>query len=103
MSTKVKLTKAQRAQQLVEEHVKCNVTGLISVLCQYNDDEALYLMGGEEDYLAYEVWCVSEWLAERLKRHEHRVVRCWNQHYWARGATGQSIKLDDVIKKIAEE
>jgi hypothetical protein len=96
-------TKAEKAKSIVHAHVVTNVTGLVSLLAQYNDEEALLLMGGEEDYPAYEVWEVSDWLAGQLKRREHRVTRLGTKYYWARGATGQSIYMDNVIANIARE
>lgn len=47
-----------RANEMVTEHVKCNVTGLVSALVEHDDADALELMGSGdgEAYSAYEVW-----------------------------------------------
>lgn len=95
-------------EQIAREHVMCNVTGLISELCEYGDEWASDLMHGDIEssqaaYDAYEVWIVSHWLARQLKNHDHRVAERGYQHYWARGASGQAISMDTVIEDIAKE
>ncbi len=98
---------ARRPQQIVEQHVLASVTDLVTTLAEHDDDWARELLCGdpnnEEEDPAYEVWKVSEWLARQLTQRGHRVRELWmGNHYWARGATGQAIKLDDVIEEIAK-
>jgi len=60
----------------------------------------------ESDQLAYdaqEVWCVSEWLAGKLRKHSARVQKVGSEHYWARRNTGPAVFLDSVIQKIVRE
>ncbi len=97
-----------KAEKLVREHVKCNVTGLISALVEHDDDDARDLMYGDPEsdvqaYDAMEVWCVSDWLARQLAKRGHRVKSWWGEDYWARGGTGQAIYMDNVIQDIAKE
>ena len=51
----------------------------------------------------YEFWSVSDWLYDKLKEKGEIVFECLDFNVWGRQATGQAIKLDDVIQKIAEE
>src|SRR5262245_29056287 len=99
--TKKETVLRERAEKITREHVKCNVTGLISALVEHDDDDARDLMYGDPEsatlaYDAYEVWIVSHWLANQLRKHDHRVAERGYQHYWARGATGQAIAMDTV-------
>ena len=93
----------RRPQQIVEQHVLCNVTGLINMLVEYDDEDARELMygHGEDDEGALEVWAVTKWLADKLIARDHRVHQIWGQYYWARCATGQAIRMDSVIEEIA--
>ena len=95
---------SRRPQQIVEQHVLANVTGLISSLVEYDDDDARELLYGTSDdaYEALEVWAVTGWLADKLIARDHRVHQWGNTYYWARGATGQRIVMDDVIEEIAK-
>ena len=51
----------------------------------------------------YEFWSVSDWLYNKLKEKGEIVFECLDFNVWGRQTTGQAIKLDDVIQKIAEE
>lgn len=93
--------------QIVDRHVHCNVTGLVSELIDCDSDLGREMMyGSPEDeqraYDAMEVWLVSHWLAARLRERGHRVVECWYQSYWARGASGGAVLRDPVIQQIAQ-
>ena len=96
-------------EDIVRMHVHCNVTGLVAALADEHGDEwAWDLMYGNEDfatraYDALEVWIVSHWLGNQLRKHDHRVAELSYQYYWARGATGQNISMDPVIQDIAKE
>ena len=96
----------RRPQQIVEQHVLASVTDLVTTLAEHDDWARELLYGdpsNEEEDAAYEVWKVSEWLARQLTQRGHRVRELWmGNHYWARGATGQAIKLDNVIEEIAK-
>lgn len=97
-----------KCRDLVNDHVKCNVTPLIVALAEYGDEWAWDLLHGnpegpEEVYPAYEVWVVSSWLAMMLQKHKHRTDALAQTDYWARGATGQAICLDTVIEEIVRE
>lgn len=57
----------------------------------------------EESYNEpYEWWFVTDWFAEKLQEHGEMVIRGWH-NIWGRTCTGQSIILDWVVGKIAEE
>jgi hypothetical protein len=97
-----------KAEQIVADHVRCNVTGLVSQLVEHDAEIGWDLMYGdtESSQLAYdasEVWCVSDWLAGQLRSHSNRVLEVGGQHYWARRTTGQGVERDTVIQRIAGE
>lgn len=50
-----------------------------------------------------EHWVVSEWLANKLRKHGEKVQNLGNLEVWARTTTGQSIYTDGVIQLIASE
>ena len=49
----------------------------------------------------YEYWAVSSWLAEKLKERGEIVIDSYPD-IWGRQTTGQAIKLDGVIRSIAQ-
>src|SRR5512145_684814 len=52
----------------------------------------------------FEHWIVSDWLANKLKEHGHKVMRdFFGMTIWCRPTTGQAIMLDGVISEICEE
>ncbi len=94
-------------EDITREHVKCNVTGLVQLLFEDHNEWAVDMMCGDVEsstlaYDAFEVWIVSHWLSKQLAKEGHRVAELDYQHYWARGAAGQSISMDPVIAKIAK-
>ncbi len=50
----------------------------------------------------FEWWLVSDWLADKLSQFEEPVLRTAYGTWWGRTTTGQAIKLDYVMRKIAE-
>ena len=60
------------------------------------DDVSLTLTSG--------VWgFIDSWLAERLKRAGEVIIEEYGCCWWGRLASGQSICMDSVIRKIAGE
>jgi hypothetical protein len=52
----------------------------------------------------YEHWIVSDFLADKLENHGHRVLKdFFGMTIWCRPTTGQAILLDYVISAICEE
>ncbi len=52
----------------------------------------------------YEHWIVSDYLADKLENHEHKVLRdFFGMTIWCRPTTGQAILLDGVISSICAE
>ena len=51
----------------------------------------------------YEHWIVSSWLARKLEERGEVVGELCGLTIWGRGATGQSICMDHVIRCIIEE
>ena len=51
----------------------------------------------------YEWWLVSDWLANRLEEMGHPILREMGCTWWGRCCTGQAIRLDYSISKIAED
>jgi len=53
------------------------------------------------EWEVYEHWIVSDWLAGKLEEHGEKVDKDFaGLTVWARTTTGQSIALDDVIRRI---
>lgn len=52
---------------------------------------------------AYEHWIVSDWFADKLKKHGEITGEFFNLTLWGRCGTGQSIYMDCVIAEIAAE
>jgi hypothetical protein len=51
-----------------------------------------------------EHWAVSRWLAEHLREHGESVAETnWSGFVWARCTSGQMIRMDSVIRKIARQ
>lgn len=68
-------------------------------LCQDNSIDA-------DEYAPdiYEHWIISDYLAEKLEAHDHRILRdFFGMTIWCRPTTGQAILLDGVISQICEE
>lgn len=52
----------------------------------------------------YEHWIVSNWLADKLEAHGHKVLKdFFGMAVWCRPTTGQAILLDGVITEICNE
>lgn len=51
----------------------------------------------------YEWWRVSPWLLERLREAGEPILDNDYGEWWGRTCTGQSIAMDYVIRKIAQE
>ena len=50
-----------------------------------------------------EWWLIDSWLAERLKREGEVIIEEYGCCWWGRLASGQSVCMDSVIRKIAGE
>jgi DNA-directed RNA polymerase subunit RPC12/RpoP len=51
----------------------------------------------------FEWWLVSEWFADKLKKHGEPILEWGNGTYWGRTCTGQALQLDYVMCRIAED
>ena len=51
----------------------------------------------------YEHWLVSDWLLSKLRDQEEVILETDFETWWGRGCSGQAIKLDYNIQKIAYE
>ena len=51
----------------------------------------------------YEHWLVSDWLLSKLRDQEEVILETDFETWWGRGCSGQAIKLDNNIQKIAYE
>jgi hypothetical protein len=96
-----------QAKRIVSEHILCNVTALFSEMREHDVDLGAEMLDGHPEdtqraYEALEVWAVTSWLADKLKRHDHRVLTIGGWDYWARGGSGQSLYMDTVIQEIAK-
>ena len=49
----------------------------------------------------YEWWLISDWLADRLRKHGEAVLCHAYGVWWGRTVTGQRIAMDTVIQTIA--
>jgi hypothetical protein len=94
-----------KAEQLVRDHVKANVTGLVDELCRCGSKVGLRIAHGDTTYSTgypLEVWVVSHWLSRKLKSRGCIVTEHRYQHYWGRGRAGGVISADPVILDIAK-
>lgn len=79
-------------------------------ICHYREDIFKCYNGhyvkesdaSEEPNEVYEWWEVTNWFADKLAEHGETVIRGWHC-YWGRCCTGQSVSMDWIIGKIAEE
>lgn len=51
----------------------------------------------------YEWWIVTNWLGEKLKKHNRVIINDGFNTIWGRTTTGQAILLDGVISEICSE
>lgn len=60
---------------------------------------------GENGYYPeiMEYWAVDEWLANKLENKGEIIFEMLDFRVWGRQATGQAIKLDNIIQEIAKE
>ena len=112
------ITKQLQAEKLVNRHIIEPVNLTIEHLLEEQPDllyeasnykeikEELNRDNEEGDEIEpeiYEFWSVSDWLYDKLKIEGEIVFECLDFFVWGRRTTGQAIKLDDVIQKIAAE
>ena len=64
------------------------------------DDKVSYLQDNFEDSEIFEWWAVSNWLAQKLQEQGETVIL--GDDIWGRQTTGQAIKLDGIIQRIAQ-
>lgn len=57
----------------------------------------------EEPQEAYEWWVVTDWLERKLRDNNEILLVTDYGTWWGRQTSGQSIELDYIIKKIAED
>lgn len=76
-----------------------------------SDTENWQELCAEQDIDAYEYapeifehWIISDYLADKLENHGHKVLRdFFGMTIWCRPTTGQAILLDGVISEICAE
>ena len=99
-------TTQDNCRRLVDNHVYHNVSYLVQELSQQQKymDELIEVQVkyDNEDYPeeALEHWCVSSWLAERLKEQGEMVIDFLGLRIWGRTTSGQAICIDSVIEDI---
>lgn len=99
-----------KAKRLVENEVRTSVPfSWIEILVNEGEvsEDLFYGIGEDEDgnyNEIYEVWIVSDWLADKLRAKGECVTSPddWIQ-IWGRGTTGQAICLDYVIQSIVDD
>ena len=91
----------ERAKRITDIHVLWGQSTVIEQLIQARkiDEEYIYPFVGD----VMEWWLIDSWLAERLKREGEVIIEEYGCCWWARLASGQSICMDSVIRKIAGE
>lgn len=98
--------------QFIAREINYDVSPLIRMFqhrdAQEMDEKYIELVhhfdteGEPVDILEY--WCVSKWLADKLKEFSEPVVtNFFGLAVWGRTTSGQSIKMDDVIREIYQE
>ncbi len=114
-------TKQDKLRKFVENHVLVRQTNLVEsklfntvdVVNLFYTDSELKEMGypdvatprynGEDCKEIYEWWVVSEWLAEKLEKHNEAMLITDYGKWWGRTCTGQAIHLDSVLEEIYDE
>ena len=101
--------KQEQASRLVEKHVLHNLCLTAEKMIEEDPD----LLYDAKNYIEdketgeypeiFEFWAVSEWLGDRLKEKDEVIFKMLDFIVWGRQATGQAIKLDEVIQEIAKE
>lgn len=108
-----------KVEQVVNNHVICNLCLTIEQALKENP-ELLFEANNYEKVKqeinsdnedkdnwdepdVYEFWAVDEWLYNRLTKEGEITFEYLDFYVWGRRTTGQAIKLDDVIQKIAAE
>ena len=88
------------AQRLVENCVLTNQTAVVDEMLNRHllPDEYIYPFKGD----IIEWWLIDGWLAERLKREGEAIIGEYGCCWWGRLASGQSICMDSVIRKMQE-
>ncbi len=91
------------AKQIADDWVLCGQNLVIAELMQA--DESLYdrIANTEELEDVLEWWLVTPFLADMLKEHGEVILSDYDCHWWGRTTSGQSIYMDYVIQRIAEE
>ena len=91
----------ERAKRITDIHVLWGQSTVIEELIQAGkiDEEYIYPFVGD----VMEWWLIDSWLAERLKREGEVIIEEYGCCWWGRLASGQSICMDSVIRKIAGE
>lgn len=107
-------------KDMVREEIGCCVTDMVEFILAHDewtktiakapftieDIENSFYQDEDGDVVykdPYEWWIVSDWLAERLAKHDEVLIREGNRCIWGRCTTGQAIKLDWVMKQIWKE
>ena len=99
-------TTQDNCRRLVDTHVHQNVSSLVQELSgvpkYMNELLEVQVKYDNEDYPdeALEHWCVSSWLAERLKEQGEMVIDFLGLRIWGRTTSGQAICIDSVIEDI---
>ena len=89
----------------------CNASGNFSNLGEVSDADTWQELCEKQDIELddytpeiYEHWIVSDWLADKLENHGHKVLKdFFGMTIWCRPTTGQAILLDGVISEICAE
>lgn len=91
----VDMTRSQKATQIIREMISQDRDSVR----EYAEDNGIE--PHEQEPL--EFWIVTDWLARKLEHFGEKVDRDFEGvAVWARTTSGQAIKLDGVIEKIAE-
>ena len=88
-------------RRLMENCVLTNQTAVVDEMLNKNLLPAEYIYPFVGDVMEW--WLIDSWLAERLKRENQVIIEEYGCCWWGRVASGQSICMDSVIRKIAGE
>ena len=94
-------TDYMNAQRIVQNCVLKNQSTVIEEMIRANLISEEYLYPFADDVMEW--WLIDSWLAERLKREGEVIIEEYGCCWWGRLASGQSICMDSVIRKIAGE
>lgn len=91
------------AQQIVDRLILDNQNLVLEELMKHDDSIWERLENFDEESEVLEWWLVTPYMAEMLKDNGEVIFSDYDCYWWGRQTSGQTLYMDHVIQKIAEE